>query len=114
MNRAMNSPELAILAKARRPLSAVFILGVAFLLMWAASMSTASAGQHGDEAACNNNKQCMIDTVGFLPADMSDLTPEELQLVGQNCANPGQSKQTQQSFSRQQGGQNQQGQGMNW
>ncbi len=40
----------------------------------------------------------MIDTVGFLSADMSDLTPEELQLVGQNCANPGQSKQIQQSF----------------
>ena len=60
----------------------------------------------------------MIDTVGLLPADMSDLTPEELQLVGQECANPGQSKQTKQSFGgqqggqRQQGGQNQQGQGI--
>ena len=51
----------------------------------------------------------MIDTVGFLPAEMSGLTPEELQLVGQDCANPGQSKQTQQSFGGPQGGQGQQG-----
>ena len=57
--------------------------------------SRQSASEHEKSVAL---KQCVIDTVGFLPADMSDLTPEELQLVGQNCANPGQSKQIQQSF----------------
>ena len=48
MNRTINSPELAILTKARRPLSAVFIMAVAFPLMWAASIFTTSAGQQGD------------------------------------------------------------------
>ena len=81
MNRAMNSPELAILAKARRPLSAVFILGVAFLLIWAASMSTASAGRHGDEAAFNINKRCMISTIGFAPDNLNDLTDDQRALI---------------------------------
>jgi len=57
--------------------------------------SSQSASEHEKSVAL---KQCVIDTVGFLPVDMSDLTPEELQLGGQNCANPGQSKQIQQSF----------------
>ena len=81
MNRAMNSPELAILAKARRPLSAVFILEGSFSTHVAASMSTASAGQHGDEAAFINNKQFMISTIGFAPDNLNDLTDDQRALI---------------------------------
>ncbi len=44
-------------------------------------MSTASAGQHGDEAAFNNNKQCMISTIGFAPDNLNDLTDDQRALI---------------------------------
>ena len=47
-------------------------------------------GGHNDEL-----RQCVIDTLGFLPSALSDLTPEQAQQVGQNCARPGEGGQDQ-------------------
>ena len=79
------------MARARTPMLTVLALGIAVLLIWAASASTASADQHpeGQGGPDADLQQCVIDTLGFFPSALTDLTPEQTKSIGQNCARPG-------------------------
>ena len=73
-------------------MSAVFLLGVALMLVWAASLSTASADEHEEEAFFDDNKQCVISVIGFAPDRQSDLTDEQKQLIKEQCSRESESE----------------------
>jgi len=50
-------------------------------------MSTAYADQHGEEAAFDNNEQCMISTIGYAPDNLNDLTDDQRELIKEQCSN---------------------------
>ena len=87
MARTSTNAIPAMAARARSPIFATMVLGLAALLLWAASFSTASAGQHPEGPAGPNDAlvRCVIDILGFLPDGPDDLSPEQAQMVGQNC-----------------------------
>ncbi len=86
MNRTTAGSGLALVTKVRRPMSTVILLGIALMLVWAASLSTASADQHGEEASYDDNKQCIISLIGFAPDNLNDLTDDQRDLIKEQCS----------------------------
>lgn len=71
-------------------MGALLVFGIIVVLVWLASVSVASADQHpgGPSGPNAGLQQCVIDTLGFFPTALTDLSPEQAQLIGQNCARP--------------------------